>query len=90
MYLDLKFGYWQVEIKEDCKALTTFTIRHLEFYEYDRMPLGLTNTSATLQCLMQSCLSNLHLQNYVIYLDDIIIFSKTPKEHSDRFRAVFE
>ena len=39
---------------------------------------------------MQSCLSNLHLQYCIIYLDDTIVFSKTPEEHLTRLRAVFE
>ena len=39
---------------------------------------------------MQSCLGNLHLQYCVIYLDDIIVFSKTPEEHLVRLKAVFE
>ena len=88
--LGLKSGYWQVEMEEDCIALTTFTIRPLGFHEYNRMPFRLTNTPVTFQCLMQSCLGNLHLQKCIIYLDDIIIFSKMPKEHLDRLRAVFE
>ena len=54
------------------------------------MPFGLTNTPATFQQLMQSCLGNLHLQYCIIYLDDIIVFSKTPEEHLVRLRAVFE
>ena len=89
--LDLKSGYLQVEMEEDCKALAAFTIRPLGFYECDRNAFhGLTNAPATFQCLMQSCLGNLHLQNCIIYLDIIIIFSKTPKEHLGRLRAVFE
>ena len=76
-------------MEEDCKALTTFTVRPLGFYECDRMPFKLTNAPTTFQHLMQSHLGNLHLQNCIIYLDGIIIFSKTPKEHLDRFRAVF-
>ena len=39
---------------------------------------------------MQSCLGNLHLQYCIIYLDDIIVFSKTPEEHLTRLCAVFE
>ena len=44
----------------------------------------------TFQHLMQICLGNLHLQNCIIYLDDIIIFSMTLKKHLGRLRAVFE
>ena len=39
---------------------------------------------------MQSCLVNLHLQYCIIYLDDIIVFSKTHEEHLTRLKAVFE
>ena len=53
------------------------------------MPFGLTNTPATFQRLMESCLSDLHLNWCIIYLDDVIIFSKTPEEHIARLEAVF-
>ena len=39
---------------------------------------------------MQSCLGNLHLQYCIIYLDDIIVFSKTPEQNLTRLCAVFE
>ena len=71
-------------MEEDSKALTAFTVRPLGFYECERMPFGLMNTPATFQWLMQSCLHNLHLQYCVIYLDDIIVFSKTPEKHLAR------
>ena len=48
------------------------------------MPFVLTHPPATLQWMMQSCLGNLHLQYCIIYLDDIIVFSKTPEEHLTR------
>ena len=77
--LYLKSGYWQVEMEEDSKALTAFTVRPLGFYECERMPFRLTNAPSTFQHLMQSCLGNLHLQYCIIYLDDIIVFSKRPE-----------
>ena len=71
-------------MEEDSKALTTFTIRPLGFYECERMPFGLTNAPTTFLCLMQSCLGNLHVQYCIIYLDDIIVLPTTPEEHLAR------
>ena len=88
--LDLKSGYWQVEIEEDNKAFTAFNVGPPGFYECECMPFGLTNAYATFQQLMQSCLGNLHFHYCIIYLDDVIVFSKTPKEHLLGLRGVFE
>ena len=54
------------------------------------MPFDLTNAPATFQRLMESCLGDMHLKWVIIYLDDIIIFTKTPKEHIKRLRGVFQ
>ena len=77
-------------MEEDSKDMTTFTVRPLGFYECERMPFGLTNAPATFQHLMQSCLGNLHLQYCIIYLDDIIVFSKLSEEHLARLRGIFK
>ena len=87
---DLKLGYWQVEMEQDSKALTAFTVRPLGFYECKCLLFGLTNAPATFQWLMQSCLGNLHLHYCIIYLDDVIVFSKTQEEHVIRLRVVFK
>ena len=88
--LDLKPGYWQVELEEEGKPLTAFTMGPLVFWECDRMPFGLPNAPATFQRLMESCLSELHLSWFIIYLDDIIVFSWTPEEHLVRLQTVFD
>ena len=88
--LNLKSGYWQVEMDEESKPLTAFTVGPLGFYECERMLFGLTNAPATFQHLMESCLGELHLNWCIIYLDDIIVFSKTPEEHLERLRGVFD
>ena len=69
--LDLKSGYWQVELEEEAKPLTAFTLGPLGFWECEHMPFGLTNAPATFQRLMESCLGELHLNWCIIYLDDI-------------------
>ena len=88
--LDLKSGYWQVELKEKDKAKTAFQVGTLGFYECNRMPFGLCNAPATFQRLMERCMGELNLRDCLIYLDDIIIFSSTFEEHVERLQAVFE
>ena len=53
-------------------------------YEFLRMLYGLCNTLATFQRLMQNCLGELNLTYALIYLDDIIVFSRTEEEHLHR------
>ena len=77
-------------MEEYSKALTAFTVGPLGFYACEHMPFGLTNAPATFQQLMQRCLGNVHLHYCIIYLDDVIVFSKIPQEHVIRLRAVFE
>ena len=70
-----------MELTEASRPQTAFTVGLLGFYECVQMPFGLTNALATIQCLMESCLGEMHLKWCIIYLDDIIVFSKMPKEH---------
>ena len=87
--LDLKSGYWQVELKETDKAKTAFQVGSLGFYECNRMPFVLCNAPATFQRLMERCMGDLNLRDCLIYLDDIIIFLSTFEEHLKRLQAVF-
>ena len=88
--LDLRSGYWQVGIKEADKHKTAFSVGPLGFFECNRMAFGLTNAPATFQRLMERCMGELHLKECLIYLDDIIIFSKTFEEHLERLENVFK
>ena len=87
--LNLKSGYWQVKMDEESKPLTAFTVGPLRFYECKRMPFRLTNAPATFQRLMETCLGDLNLHWCIIYLDDIVIFSKDLASHLERLEAVF-
>ena len=88
--LDMKSGYHQIEIDEQHKERTAFTVGPLGFFEYNRMPMGLANAPATYQRVMEECLGDLHLRICFIYLDDIIIFAKSFEEHLERLQMVFE
>ena len=87
--LDLRSGYWQVEIDELDKHKTAFQVGTLGFFEFHRMPFGLCNAPATFQRLMERCMGEMNLRDCLIYLDDIIIFSSTFEEHLERLEAVF-
>ena len=87
--LDLRSGYWQVEVEESDKHKTAFTIGNLGFYECNRMAFGLTNAPATFQRLMERCMGEMNLKECLIFLDDILVFSSTFEEHLERLEAVF-
>ena len=88
--LDLKAGYWQIELAEEDKAKTAFTVGPLGFYEWETLPFDLVNAPATFQRLMQQTMADIHLKECLLYLDDIIVFSKTFDEHLKRLNSVFE
>ena len=87
---DLTSGFWQVPMAEESKQFTAFTLGSMGLFECDRMPFGLCNAPATFQRLMQNCLGELNLTYCLIYLDDVIVYSKTPEEHLQRMRVVFD
>ena len=88
--LDMKSGYHQVEVDEEHKQRTAFTVGLLGFFEYNRLPFGLANAPETYQRLMEDCLGDLNLRICYIYLDDLIIFSRTFEEHISRLQQVFQ
>jgi len=79
-----------VEVADEDKAKTAFTVGTLGFFEFNSMPFGLTNSPATFQRLMQTCMGDLNLAICLLFLDDIIVFSSTFEEHIQRLEAVFQ
>ena len=60
------------------------------FYECKRMSLELTNAHTIFQRLMDTCLGDLNLHWCIIYLDDIVIFSKDLASHLEKLESVFQ
>ena len=86
--LDLASGYWQVELDEDARQKSAFST-HQGLFEFIRMPFGLCNAPATFQRLMQVVLAGLEGKICHVYLDDILILSKTFAEHLQHLKEVF-
>ncbi|KAL5015614.1 hypothetical protein ScPMuIL_007302, partial [Solemya velum] len=87
--LDLRSGYWQVEMEESNRPYTAFSVGN-KIFEFNKMGFGLCNSPSTFQRLMEKCMGDMHLRECLIFLDDILIFSKTFEEHLDRLNVVFE
>ena len=87
--LDLASGYWQVAVEEQDKEKTAFSTTEGHF-KFIVMPFGLTNAPATFQRLMECVLAGLVGEQCLIYLDDIIVFSSTFKEHLLHLFGVFQ
>ncbi|UYV61958.1 hypothetical protein LAZ67_1007166, partial [Cordylochernes scorpioides] len=87
--IDLKSGYWQVEVEEKDKEKTAFTTAH-GLYEFNVMPFGLCNAPATFERNMENMLGNLRWQICLCYLDDVIIYSSDFSTHLKRIEAVLK
>jgi len=87
--VDLRSSYHQVYLAPEDSAKTAF-ICPRGMYKFRTMPFGLCNAGATFQRLMDIVMSGLHLDICLVYLDDIVVFARTPEEHLERLRIVFD
>lgn len=86
--LDLAKGYHQIKVNPNDIPKTAF-ITPCGLYEYVRMPFGLKNAPATFQRLMNNILRDHINKICVVYLDDILIFSTSLREHINSLKIIF-
>jgi len=86
--LDSNSGYWQIPVAEEDQDKTTFTC-HEGTYKYIRLPFGMTNAPATFQRAIDMILSGVKWKTCLVYLDDVIVFSRTVEEHITHLDEVF-
>lgn len=85
--LDLKSGYWPVRLDDDANAKTAFTCRYGHF-QFRVMPFGLTSAPTTFQTMMNDILRD-YIDDFVmVYLDDIVIYSRSIDEHESHVKKV--
>ncbi|CAN8063812.1 unnamed protein product [Agarophyton chilense] len=85
--LDANSGYCQVHVGEEDRDKTTFTC-HAGLFRFTRMPFGLRNAPATFQRALDIILSKVKWTSALVYIHDVIIYSRSVEEHFAHVRTV--
>ena len=87
--IDLRTGYHQLRVRETDIPKTAFRTRYGHF-EFIVMPFGLTNVPTTFMDLMHRVFQPYLDQFVVIFMDEILIYSQSEREHEDHLRIVLQ
>ena len=88
--LDVRSGFYQVEIEEDHKPYTAFSAGPLGSFEFQRMAFGSCNSPALFQQLMERVMGELQMKECFTFIDDTKVHGSSFEENLQRLEQVFE
>ncbi|MES9904881.1 MAG: pol polyprotein, partial [Sedimenticola sp.] len=88
--LDMRSGFWQINVDEESRPKTSFSIQGGRQMQWVKMAFGLCNAPSTFSRLMQMTFSDLTYKILVLYLDDIIVYAKTFDQALENLKIAFE
>jgi hypothetical protein len=87
--IDLRSGYHRVIIKDEDISKTSFRTRY-GHYEFTVVPFGLSNAPVVFMCLMNGVFRDYLDKFVIVFLDDILVYSKLEEEHEQKLRMVLQ
>ena len=87
--IDLRFGYHQVRIKDEDIFKTAFRTRY-GHYKFVVIPFGFTNAPVIFMCLMNNVMHKYLDKFVVVFIDDILIYSKSEEEHKEHLKLSYK
>ena len=79
--VDMMSGYYQLQLVEESKMYTAFSVGSVKLYKFNRMPFGYTGSGGFFQRSVENVLAGILYSRSLVYLDDVLVLGKSFADH---------